>query len=54
MNLISLLNLHTYFLQHLIYCFAEYHSALFGRTYKMIQQYYFYAASGGELTPNRD
>jgi len=39
MNLISLLNLNTYFLQRLIYCFAEYHSAIFGWTYKMIQQY---------------
>jgi hypothetical protein len=37
--LISLLNLQTYFLQSLIYCFAEYYSAIFGRTYKMIQQY---------------
>ena len=32
-------NLQTYFLQSLIYCFAEYHSAIFGRTHKMIQQY---------------
>ena len=37
--LISLLNLNADFLQCLIYCFAEYHSAIFGRTYKMIQQY---------------
>ena len=39
MYFISLLNLHTYFLQSFIYCFTEDHSAIFGRTYKMIQQY---------------
>jgi hypothetical protein len=37
--LISLLNLYTYYLHCLIYRFAEYNSAIFGRTYKVIQQY---------------
>jgi len=38
MNLIALLNLQTNSFQRLINCFANYHSAIFGRTYKVIQQ----------------
>lgn len=39
MNLVPLLNLHTYFLHGLINCFAKYNLSILGRTNKMVQQY---------------